>query len=215
MVGWEILFVMMNLLMRAFVWILVHIIYRVRVRGVVENLPSKGACVVVCNHVSFVDALILLSAVKRPIRFVMDHHIFKMPLLGLIFRIGKAIPIASKREDEALMEKAFRDVEVALAQGDVVGIFPEGKITRTGDINQFRPGIERLIATSPVPVVPLALRGLWGSFFSRVDGHAMRHPFRRGVWSRVELVAGEVVPAKEVSAKMLEERVRNLRGDMP
>ena len=138
-----------------------------------------------------------------------------MPLLGLIFRIAKAIPIASKRDDEALMEKAFRDVEAALTHGDVVGIFPEGKITRTGDINQFRPGIERLIATSPVPVVPLALRGLWGSFFSRVDGHAMRHPFRRGVWSRVELVGGELVPAAEVSAKMLEDKVRTLRGDVP
>lgn len=203
---------MINFLMRVLVWIMVHIVYRVRVRGIVENVPTKGACIIVCNHVSFVDALIITAAVKRPIRFVMDHKIFKMPLIGLFFRGANCIPIASKRDNPELMERAFSDVSAALANGEIVGIFPEGKITRTGDLNEFRPGVERAITTTPVPVVPMALRGLWGSFFSRVEGDAMKHPFRRGIFSKVELVGGEIVPAEQVTAKLLEERVRNLRG---
>jgi 1-acyl-sn-glycerol-3-phosphate acyltransferase len=199
--------------MRLFVWVLVHVLYRARARGVVENVPRTGACVVVCNHVSFIDALVVGAVVKRPVRFVMDHRIFRTPVLGFVFRTAKAIPIAPKREDEALMEKAFADVKRALEDGDVIGLFPEGKITSTGDLNEFRPGIERIIGETAVPVVPMALRGLWGSFFSRVDGAAMKHPFRRGVLSRIELVAGAPVPASQVSAKGLEEQVRALRGD--
>ncbi len=199
--------------MRLIVWVLVHVLYRARARGVLENVPRKGPCVVVCNHVSFIDALVVAAAVKRPVRFVMDHRIFKTPLLGFVFRTAKAIPIAPKREDAAMMERAFDEVKRALDDGDVIGLFPEGKITSTGDLNEFRPGIERIIAASAVPVVPMALRGLWGSFFSRVEGAAMKHPFRRGVFSRIELVAGEVVPEASVSAKGLEDRVRELRGD--
>jgi 1-acyl-sn-glycerol-3-phosphate acyltransferase len=152
------------------------------------------------------------AAVKRPVRFVMDHRIFRMPVLGFVFRTAKAIPIAPAREDSALMERAFDEVRRALADGDVVGIFPEGKITKDGEMNEFRPGVERIVRESPVPVVPLALRGLWGSFFSRVEGSAMKHPFRRGVLSRIELVAGEPVAAANVTAKRLEDRVRELRG---
>ena len=199
---------------RLFVWALVNVVYRARSAGVLENVPRKGACVVVCNHVSFVDALVVSAAVKRPVRFVMDHRIFKTPVLGRVFRTAKAIPIAPKKEDPELMERAFDEVKRALADGDVVGIFPEGKITTTGEMNEFRPGIERIIGESPVPVVPLALRGLWGSFFSRVEGSAMKHPLRRGAFSRIELVAGEAFPAERVTAKALEERVRELRGEM-
>jgi 1-acyl-sn-glycerol-3-phosphate acyltransferase len=198
--------------MRLFVWALVHVLYRARSRGVVENVPRKGPCVVVCNHVSFVDALVVGAAVKRPVRFVMDHRIFRTPVLGFVFRTAKAIPIAPARENAALMERAFDEVRRALADGDVVGLFPEGKITKNGEMNEFRPGIERIVRESPVPVVPLALRGLWGSFFSRVEGSAMKHPFRRGVLSRIELVAGEPVPAASVTAKGIEDRVRELRG---
>lgn len=199
--------------MRIFVWLMVHVFYRVRVKGL-ENMPTTGAFVVVCNHVSFVDALIITAALRRPVRFVMDHRIFKTPLIGLLFKAARAIPIAPKRENEALMEQAFAEVKKALDHGDVIGIFPEGKITRDGNINEFRPGIERVIGTSPVPVCPLALQGLWGSFFSRVEGHAMRHPFRRGMFNRVELVAGTMVPHEIVTAKLLQERVTELRGDM-
>ena len=193
-------------------WMLVNVVYRVRTRGVMQHIPRTGPCVVVCNHVSFVDALIIAAVVKRPIRFVMDHRIFRAPVLGFVFRSAKAIPIAPRKENEALMEKAFHEVKRVLDDGEIVGIFPEGAITRDGDIHDFRPGIERIVGETPVPVVPMALRGLWGSFFSRVEGRAMKKPFRRGVFSTVELVADVPVPAPGVSAKGLEERVRTLRG---
>jgi len=168
--------------------------------------------VLVCNHVSFVDALIISAACRRPIRFVMDHNIFRVPVLNFVFRTGRAIPIAPRKEDPRLMEAAFDEVAHALADGDLVGIFPEGQLTRTGDLSPFRPGVERVIQRTPVPVVPMALRGLWGSFFSRKDGRAMHRPFRR-FWSRIELVCGREVPAAEVTAAGLQERVLALRGD--
>jgi 1-acyl-sn-glycerol-3-phosphate acyltransferase len=177
-----------------------------------EHIPDEGPAVLVCNHVSFVDALLIGGACRRPVRFVIDHRIFKIPVLSFIFRTGRAIPIASQKEDAALMERAFDEVARALAEGDVVCIFPEGRLTSSGEMSPFRPGVERIIHRSPVPVVPLALRGLWGSFFSRQGGPAMRRPFRR-FWSRVELIAGGAMPAERVTAGALQESVAALRGD--
>ena len=198
-------------LMRFLVWMLVHVIYRLRETGL-EKIPEEGAAVLVCNHVSFVDPLLLAGACSRPARFVMDHRIFKIPVLNFVFRTGRAIPIAPAKEDPAMMERAFDEVAKALSEGELVCIFPEGKITATGELNVFRPGIERIIARSPVPVIPAALRGLWGSFFSRRGGPAMRKPFRR-FWSHVGVAVGDAVPAADVTAAGLEARVLALRGE--
>jgi 1-acyl-sn-glycerol-3-phosphate acyltransferase len=168
--------------------------------------------VLVANHVSFVDALVIAAASRRPIRFVMDHTIFKIPVLSFVFRTSHAIPIASRKEDPARLEQAYDAVAKALDEGELVCIFPEGRITTTGDLNVFRPGIERIVGRTPVPVIPLALRGLWGSFFSRKDGPAMRHPFRR-VWSRIEVVAGPPVAPQAALADALQAQVLALRGD--
>ena len=199
-------------LLRFIVWMLIHTVYRLRVRELAE-VPQEGPAVIVCNHVSFVDALVIMAACKRPIRFVMDHHIFRWPLLNFVFRTSKAIPIASAKEDPAMMERTFDEVARALDAGDLVGIFPEGKITADGNINPFRPGITRILARNPVPVVPMALRGLWGSFFSRKHGPAMTKPFRRGVLSKIELVTGTTVPAAEALPERLQTDVTALRGD--
>jgi len=199
-------------LLRFIVWMLIHIVYRLRVQEL-DQVPEEGPAVIVCNHVSFVDALVIMAACRRPIRFVMDHHIFRWPLLSFVFRTSKAIPIASAKEDPAMMEKAFEEVGKALDAGDLVGIFPEGKITADGNINPFRPGITRILQRNPVPVVPMALRGLWGSFFSRKDGAAMSRPFRRGMFSKIELVAGVAVPAAEALPELLQTDVAALRGD--
>ena len=199
-------------LLRFIIWMLIHTVYRLRVQEL-DQVPDEGPAVIVCNHVSFVDALVIMAACKRPIRFVMDHHIFRWPLLNFVFRTSKAIPIASAKEDPAMMEKAFDEVARALDAGDLVGIFPEGKITADGSINPFRPGITRILARNPVPVVPMALRGLWGSFFSRKDGAAMTRPFRRGVLSKIELVVGVAVPAAEALPERLQADVAALRGD--
>ena len=198
-------------LMRFLAWLLVKAIYRVKVTGL-EHVPESGAAVVVCNHVSFVDPIVLMGLSPRPIRFVMDHRIFRLPVMNFIFRTSRAIPIAPRKEDEALMERAFADVNEALGQGDLVGIFPEGAITRDGEIATFRPGITRILGDRPVPVVPMALQGLWGSFFSRVRGKAMTRPFRRGMFSRIGLAIGAPLSPGEATPEALQERVLALRA---
>ena len=199
-------------LLRFLAWLLIHSLYRLEKRGI-EHIPAEGAALLVCNHVSFVDPVILMGASPRPIRFVMDHRIFSTPLLSFIFRQSRAIPIAPAKEDPALMEKAFDEVAQALAAGELVGIFPEGRITDNGDLYPFRPGIQRILERHPVPVIPLALRGLWGSFFSRKDGPAMSKPFRRGLFSKIALVGAPALAPREATPERLQEIVAGLRGD--
>ncbi len=199
-------------LMRFLIWLLIHSVYRLEKSGL-EKIPDEGAAVIVCNHVSFVDALIIAAACRRPIRFVMDHHIFRIPVLSFIFRTGKTIPIAPKKEDPALLEKAYDDIDAALRDGDLVAIFPEGRITDTGELYPFRPGITRILNRCPVPVVPLALRGLWGSFFSRIEGRAMSNPSRLRPLRKVALIAGDVVAPDQATPEALQQTVLSLRGD--
>jgi 1-acyl-sn-glycerol-3-phosphate acyltransferase len=199
-------------LMRFLAWLLIHSVYRVEKSGL-EHVPEEGPAVIVCNHVSFVDAVVIMAACRRPIRFVMDHNIFKVPVLNFIFRTGGAIPIASQKENPEMMERAFATVAEALREGQLVGIFPEGRITESGEIQRFRPGIQRILEATPVPVVPMALRGLWGSFFSRKGGPAMTKPFRRGVLSKIGLAVAPPVPAELVTPEALQATVQELRGD--
>jgi 1-acyl-sn-glycerol-3-phosphate acyltransferase len=141
----------------------------------------------------------------------MDHRIFAIPVLGWMFKLAKAIPIAPQKEDPATYEAAFEQARRVLAEGDLLCIFPEGGITRDGQLAEFKGGIMKILQTHPVPVVPLALQNLWGSFFSRVEqGNAMVRPFRRGLFSPVGLVAGPAVPAAEVTPQGLRERVAGL-----
>ncbi|MDS4070955.1 MAG: MFS transporter, partial [Candidatus Competibacter sp.] len=198
-------------LMRFLVWILVNIGYRLRTRGL-ENIPDEGPAVVVCNHVSYMDALVVIGCCRRPIRFVMDHQIFKIPVLNFIFRTAGTIPIAPARENPEILERAYDRVARYLEEGEVVGIFPEGRLTADGEIGPFKTGIEQIIQRTPAPVVPMALRGLWGSFFSRRLGKAMSH-FPRRFWSRIELAVGEPVPPERATSAVLRERVVELRGD--
>ncbi|WP_281983502.1 MFS transporter [Azonexus hydrophilus] len=198
-------------LLRFVAWLLVKAVYRLRSEGV-EHIPLAGPAVLVANHVSFADAVILMGASPRPIRFVMDHRIFRTPLLGFVFRHCGAIPIASAKEEPALTEKAFAEVSTALANGELVGIFPEGNITRDGELQPFRPGIARILVANPVPVVPMALSGLWGSYFSRIDGKAMKSPFRRGMFSPISLHVGAPLAPTAATPTTLFERVLSLRG---
>ncbi|WP_371322800.1 MFS transporter [Dechloromonas sp. ZY10] len=196
-------------LLRFVAWLLVKAVYRLRTQGL-EQIPAEGPALLVVNHVSFADAVIIMGASPRPIRFLMDHRIFRTPLLGFVFRHCGAIPIAPAKEDPALLEAAFATAAAALANGELVGLFPEGGITRDGQLQPFRPGLSRILATQPVPVVPLALRGLWGSFFSRIDGAAMRTPFRRGLFSRIELHAAPTLPAIEATPTALQQIIGDL-----
>jgi len=199
-------------LMRFLAWLLIHTIHRVSTVDT-DRIPEEGAAVLVCNHVSYVDAIVIMAASPRPIRFVMDHRIFRTPLLGFIFRTAKAIPIAPARENPWLMEKAFVDIAQALHEGELVCIFPEGKLTSTGEMNEFRGGIAKIVERSKVPVIPMALRGLWGSLFSRDPSNVFDRSFARGWRSRLALAVGHPVPPQEVTPEGLYEEVLALRGE--
>jgi 1-acyl-sn-glycerol-3-phosphate acyltransferase len=201
-------------LFRFICWVIASIMYRLKTVGR-DNIPHDGPALLVCNHVSFVDWLIISSACKRPARFVMYYGFFKIPLLGWFFRDAKVIPIAPARESEETLEAAYDQIADELAAGEVVCIFPEGTVTKDGKMNPFRPGVEKIIRRTPVPVIPMALCGMWGSFFSRKYGRAMSKPFRR-VWSRLTLIIGEPIPPEQVTAVALQQRVAALGGfDMP
>jgi len=197
-------------LMRFIVWMLIHSVYRLKKTGL-ENVPEEGPAVIVCNHVSLVDALVIAAACRRPIRFVMDHQIFRLPILSFVFRTGKAIPIASAKQDPQMMERAFDEVSRALRAGDLVAIFPEGRLSDTGELAPFRAGIARILERDPVPVVPMALQGLWGSFFSRKGGAAMTKPWRLRPFASIGLAVG--APLAAAPPEALQARVRALRED--
>ncbi|ULU26280.1 MFS transporter [Dyella terrae] len=200
-------------LMRFITWVLVNTLYRVRVDGL-ENIPEEGPALLVCNHVSFMDPLLLMANLRRPARFVMYYKIFNIPVLKFVFHTAKAIPIAGQKEDPEVLNRAYEEVDAALADGDLVCIFPEGGLTKDGDIGPFRPGVSRILERRPVPVVPLALRGLWGSVWSRRDSMMHRARLPRRFRARVELVGSAPIAPQDVRMDALEARVRELRGDM-
>jgi 1-acyl-sn-glycerol-3-phosphate acyltransferase len=200
-------------LMRFITWLLVNTLYRVRVDGM-QHLPEEGPAVLVCNHVSFMDPLLLMANLRRPARFVMYYKIFDLPLLRFVFRTAKAIPIAGQKEDPAVLQQAYDAIDAALADGELVCIFPEGGLTRDGNVAPFRPGLLHILERRPVPVVPLALRGLWGSVWSRRDSRLHRARLPRRFRARVELVVDAPVAPERLRLDALEARVRELRGEL-
>jgi 1-acyl-sn-glycerol-3-phosphate acyltransferase len=197
-------------LLRFVAFLASRLVYRFKVEGD-EHLPAQGAAMIVANHVSFVDAVLLMAASPRPIRFVMDHKIFKLPLIGALFKLARAIPIAPKSVDGRLYEQAFERARRALGEGELLCIFPEGGITRDGSLQPFKGGAMKILSTHPVPVIPVALNNLWGSFFSRVEeGRAMVRPFRRGLFSPVGLVAGPAMDGATATLDSMRARVQAL-----
>jgi 1-acyl-sn-glycerol-3-phosphate acyltransferase len=195
-------------LMRFLVWILIHSVYRLRKAGL-ERIPQEGPAILVCNHVSYVDALVISAACRRPIRWVMDHHIFKVPLLSFFFRTARAIPIAPAKEDPELLERAYERIAGELSAGELVGLFPEGRLTSDGEMNEFRGGVMRILEKAPVPVVPMALSGLWQSLFAR-NRDKLRHAMR--LFPRIRLAVGEPLAPQQVSPQGLHASVLALRG---
>jgi 1-acyl-sn-glycerol-3-phosphate acyltransferase len=196
-------------LMRFMAWIVIHSVYRLAKSGL-ERIPEAGAALLVCNHVSYVDALVVSAACRRPIRWVMDHNIFRVPLLSFFFRTVRAIPIAPAKEDPEALERAYVEIARALEAGELVGLFPEGRLTSDGDMAEFRGGIVRILERTPVPVVPLALSGLWQSLFAR-NRDKLRHATR--LFPRVRLAVGEPRPAAAATPEALRAAVLALRGD--
>ena len=202
-------------LVRFVSWILVSTFYRICTTGI-EHLPEEGAALLVCNHVSFLDAVVIMGESPRPIRFVMDYGIFKQPLLARVFKASGAIGIVSAKRDERTFAKANQLIDEALAAGDLVCIFPEGRITDIGDMLPFKQGAVRIAERNRVPVIPMALKGLWGSWLSRESGSAfasLPRPIKRGASSRLELAIGSAMKPHSVTPESLQSAVAGLRGE--
>jgi 1-acyl-sn-glycerol-3-phosphate acyltransferase len=199
--------------MRFVSWLLVRTLYRLKLHGIEKHVPDEGPALIVCNHVSYMDALLLSASIPRPVRFVMYYKIFNIPVMSWIFRTAKAIPIAGARENPELMQRAFDEIDAALADGQIVGIFPEGALTKDGEIAAFKSGVEKILERRPVPVVPMALRGMWASMWSHRDGRMGRMRVPRRFRAHVEVVADAVMDPWHASAEALEAKVREMRGD--
>lgn len=197
--------------LRFLAYLLAHGVYHLKVRGL-ENIPKEGPVLLACNHVSYADWLVISASVKRPIRFVMWHTYARIPLLRFLLKDARVIPIGSRRVNPEQVERAFQQMAEELGEGSVIGIFPEGQITRDGELARFRSGIEEIAQRTGVPVVPMALRGLWGSLYSRKEGRFMKR-LLRPLRSRVELVIGPPIPAEEATMERVQAAVADLRGD--
>lgn len=198
-------------LMRFLVWILTSACYRIERRDL-DKIPADGPVLLVCNHVSFVDALIIAGSCRRPVRFVMEAAIYRLPVLNFIFRVAGTVPIASRRAEPEIYEAAFARIADYLREGEPVCLFPEGKLTKDGEIDEFKAGVSRILKETPVPVVPMALSGLWGSVFSYARGRARPGLLRR-LWARLRLVAGDPMPPEAATPDSLRAEVAALRGD--
>lgn len=194
---------------RFLVWIITHTMYRVTHKNL-HNLPEKGGALIVCNHVSYMDALLLSGAYPRLIRFVMQEEYANLPPIRRFLKRAGVIPISSSNRGS--IRRAFNQVEQDLNNGHIVCIFPEGHLTSSGEIEEFMRGMDIILRRSPVPVIPMALKGLWGSYFSRYKGHACKgRPTR--FWSKVEIEAGEPVMPDQATTQTMHQKVSQLRGD--
>jgi 1-acyl-sn-glycerol-3-phosphate acyltransferase len=202
-------FVLPEFLLRFLSWLLVHVVYRLRVEGI-EKIPDEGPALLICNHVSFVDPVIISAACARPVRFIMEASIFRIPVLNAIFRAMRAIPVAPAKEDRETYERAFAVVAHELRDGQLVCIFPEGRLTRDGEIAEFRAGLLRILQETPVVVIPLALSNLWGSMFSRFATAPWRRLPRRYL-ARITVAVGDAIPPDAATLENLRSRVRSLR----
>lgn len=151
-------------LLRFLLWALTHSVYRIGVEGR-DHIPEKGGALFVCNHLSFVDALLLIASTDRPIRFLMYKGYYDLPVVRPLAKVMGVIPIAGHQSPRDLMN-SLRTARDAIRGGEVVGVFAEGQITRTGQLLPFRRGLERIMKGVQAPIVPVHLDGVWGSLFS-------------------------------------------------
>lgn len=200
-------------MIRFFIWMISTVFYRIRVEGL-EHVPDEGPCVIAPNHISYVDFMLVAGAIKRPIHFVMDVAFASLPIMKWFVRSELVIPIASPKRDEVTYEQAFVSIRKKLREGWIVGIFPEGMITYDGAFNPFKRGIERIVERDPCPVIPVAINGMWGSWFSRKDGPAFKKKPRKWL-SPVVITIGPPIPADEVSAERVQAEVAALYQNAP
>ena len=192
-------------------WLLMHSIYRIGKHDL-EHIPQEGAAILACNHISFVDPVVIGAISPRPMRFVMYHKIYNLPLINRFFKQAGAIPIAPTKEDPELLEKAYDSIAEALENGELVVIFPEGALTPDGQLQELKPGITRILERTPAPVIPMAISGLWGTWFSRFKGRAMKG-WPRNWMKKINVYTGAPIPPAEVNIERLTTEITKLRGD--
>lgn len=198
--------------MRFSVYLLATTSYKIVAKGQ-ENLPTRGPVIYACNHVSFIDVVIITAISITPIRFMMDWQLYNAPILKQLSKLAKAIPIAGKHEDETVKNQAFYRAVEALNHGEVVCIFPEGVITKDGQLGEFKHGITKLVNQTHASVIPMAVQGLWGSFFSRRYGKAMSHFPKNWKRSKVGLNIGKPIPYEEFNLDTLKAEIQRLHDD--
>lgn len=197
--------------LRLLSWLLAHCVYRIKKEDL-DKIPETGPALLVCNHVSFFDPPILLGVLPRPARFVMWYGFYELPIVGNLFKWLKSIPISNRRERPELVSRAFDNIAEELEAGRLVVVFPEGSITRDGEISKFQPGIDDIVKRTPVPVVPLALRGLWGTWASRKKGRALKG-FPTSFMKKLTVVAGDPVAPEDATRLSMYDKVSALRGE--
>lgn len=195
--------------MQMMAWLLTHSLYRIGKHNL-EHVPTEGPALLACNHVSFIDPVVIGAVCPRPMRFVMYHKIYNTPVANRFFKQAGAIPIATQKEDPALLQSAYDTIADALDNGELVCIFPEGGLTADGEIQEFKPGIERILERTPVPVIPMALSGLWGTWFSRQNGRAMKG-WPRNWLKKINLYTGEPIASQDASLSLISKRIKALR----
>src|SRR5712664_1594477 len=178
-------------MLRLLLWIATHTLYRLDVEGR-ENVPARGGALLTPNHVSMVDAVLLIASIDRPIRFIMFKGSYEHPLVKPFAKIMGVIPIASDQGPREMIH-SLRTATDALKAGEVVCIFPEGQMTRIGQLLPFRRGMERIIKGVDVPIIPVNLDGVWGSIFSFAGGRFL-WKFPRRIPYPVRVTFGNPLP---------------------
>lgn len=212
-VSFGIMLVLPEFFLRFTIWLLAKTIYRLEYTGR-EQIPQKGAAIVIANHVSFIDWFILSAACQRPIRFVMHYSFYNIPLANIIFRASGMIPIAQQKENAEIKRQALLTMEQAIRLGDLICIFPEGAISKDGKLAPFREGLKKVAESEPAPIVPVAISGLWGSYFSRERGKALKglpRPSRR----RIKVIISEPIASESASMDDLREVIGDLLEQFP
>lgn len=190
----------------AFSWIIVRALYRVRSKGW-ENLPKEGGAVLICNHVSYVDAILLALSSPRRIRFLSLDSLQGVPVIGSLLRLADVIPVSPERSKDAV-----RLAVDHARRGEIVGIFPEGHLTRDGNMHEFQRGYELIARRAGVPVVPVCLDGLWGSIFSFQGGRFFKKWPRRLPY-RVSIQVGSASNAREMNPETAQKTILDMGVD--
>ncbi|WP_107288658.1 1-acyl-sn-glycerol-3-phosphate acyltransferase [Photobacterium kishitanii] len=194
-------------IIRLLIRILMPLFYRVTIKKDQDSKELNSQAVVyACNHVSYVDAFFLALAIDRPVRFIMYYKIYNLPILNFIFKNLGAIPIAGYREDKEIFNNAFKEIELTLKRNGAIFIFPEGALTYDGKMVPFKKGIEKIIKTTPVPVIPIALNGLWGSIFSRHKNKLKTNHILR----KIEVSVGKPIDPQVANIQTIQKKVHEL-----